>query len=103
MFKYEVWHRYLPEASTSLELEKQFAVALSTFTEVEDIRRTGSIVEMGLADPIDRLIFAAYPPTGSLYAVVVKYHALNTTGTALYGVGVNGYHNALDWTRGTTP
>jgi len=32
------------------------------------------------------VVFASYPPTGSLYAVVVRYRNGNITGRALYGV-----------------
>ena len=86
-FEYEIYHMYLQEGTDPEELDKDFAESLGVFTDIEDIRKYGTQVE-GLGWPKSRtkVVFASYPPTGSLYAVVVRYHNGNITGRALYGV-----------------
>ena len=86
-FEYEIYHMYLQEGTDPEELDKDFVESLGVFTDIEDIRKYGTQVE-GLGWPKSRtkVVFASYPPTGSLYAVVVRYHNGNITGRALYGV-----------------
>ena len=86
-FEYEIYHMYLQEGTDPDELDKDFVESLGVFTDIEDIRKYGTQVE-GLGRPKSRtkVVFASYPPTGSLYAVVVRYHNGNITGRALYGV-----------------
>ena len=100
-FKYEVYHRYLQEGDKEEDLDKNFAYAIKTFTDIDDIRRLGSLVE-SLGENVDRLVFASYPPIGSLYAVVVHYQDSNSSGTALYGVG-HSYGCDLDPDTGVCP
>ena len=85
-FEYEVYHRYLVESTSADVLDADFARTLRNFTTIEDIKVTGTRVA-SLGRHMDRLVFASYPPTGSLYAVIVHYQNANATGTALYGVG----------------
>jgi len=86
-FEYEIYHMYLQEGTDPVELDTDFFNSLSNFTDIDDIRKYGTRVE-GLGRPKSRtkVVFASYPPTGSLYAVVVRYHNNNTIGRALYGV-----------------
>ena len=86
-FEYEIYHMYLQEGTDPVELDTDFFNSLSNFTDIDDIRKYGTRVE-GLGRPKSRtkVVFASYPSTGSLYAVVVRYHNNNTIGRALYGV-----------------
>jgi hypothetical protein len=85
-FEYEIYHRYLQESTDRKDMDKDFADSIKSFHEIDDIMRTGTLVS-SLGNWPDRLIFASYPPIGSLYAVIVHYQNANSTGAALYGLG----------------
>ena len=62
--------------------EEELFKGLQKFQDIESIQRYGTPVE-SLGSHIDRLVFAAYQSTGSVYAVL----ATTGNGSSVYGLG----------------
>jgi len=79
---YKVYQMYLPRNGWGdVTRDEQFQDALGNFNEIDDIEKSGVLVSS--LGPINRLTFASYPPTGSLYAVI----AHQGNGTSMYALG----------------
>eukprot|EP00092_Neocalanus_flemingeri_P015805 GFUD01017109.1.p1 GENE.GFUD01017109.1~~GFUD01017109.1.p1 ORF type:complete len:631 (+),score=178.18 GFUD01017109.1:60-1952(+) len=81
--QYKVYQRYLSRDGWGEGTrDQQFHEALKTFSEIEDIEKWGQSVT-SLGAHVDRLVFASYSPTGSLYAVI----AVQGNGSSVYALG----------------
>lgn len=81
---YKVYQKYLPRDGWGGDKtrDEQFQMALTNFIEIEDIEKTGVQVT-SLGPHMNRLVFASYHPTGSLYAVIAQ----QGNGTSMYALG----------------
>lgn len=81
--EYQVYHLYQePWSAKSVNsMEERLFESLKKFKDIDSAMRYGTMVN-SLGPHLDRLVFAAYPGVGSVYAVVAK--AAN--GSSLYGL-----------------
>ena len=94
--QYQVYHKYLEEW-TSDTIDESLFDSLRKFEDIDNIVRYGTKVS-SLGPHIDRLVFAAYPPVGAVFAVV----ATSANGSSLYGLG-HSYGCDLDPITGQCP
>ena len=96
---YEVYHRYLDTGTGwgrhhHRDAEHDLFLGLKKFKDIEGIGKWGRKVA-SLGPHLDRLVFAAYPPAGAVFAVV----AIAENGSSVYGLG-HSYGCVLDTISG---
>jgi len=81
--EYQVYHLYQEpwNSNSANSMEERLYHSLKKFESIDCAKRYGTRVD-SLGPHLDRLVFAAYPGVGSVYAVVAK--AAN--GSSLYGL-----------------
>jgi len=80
---YRVYHVYLPmKGCREGSKDDQFNCAVENFSEIDDIETNGKQVH-SLGRALNRLVFASYPPMGSLYAVIAE----QGNGSSVYALG----------------
>jgi len=83
LVQYRVFHMYLPlKGCGDGTTDEQFQCAIGNFSEIDDIEMNGNQVA-SLGRNMNRLVFASYPPMGSLYAVIAE----QGNGSSVYAVG----------------